>query len=946
MLDPKSLQRTFLPNLRRAFAQSSGREALRLVVVWVAFFTTTASGLLLWSVVQSTFIKQYGPDYFPYLYFYSSASALAGAFLYSLISNRLKKITIASSYNICALVLTLISWYLLKNANGSSDPSLYMKLYFTIAIVANTTFVILLSAQIWALLGDIFTGGQSKRIFPILSTAVTVGSVFGGLWMRFLAPRLGTENLLLVAAACMAITVPVLFATSRAYKKELAWKNIAAKSKDRNYTFKELFAYANQSKFFISLASIILMSFMLTRLFHFALAESVDAAYPTLDGYTSFMGLYVVIHSLISVIFEGFFLSKLYERVGLTRSMMITSDIVLLLTLGMFAMPIFMVVVATSLVREIVLSIQQNAINIMNNIVPDRFRSALDSFLNGYMPSFGTVLGSLLMLGINYFTDVNATIGLTVRVVSFAILLLLLIRSVVNYRLRREFFRLLEASLQNGDFKTKLRSIETLVEHKYLRRTGIDHLIDSLEDEAESLTVKKSILKVLGNIADPSTMRTVVKHLEHPSSDIRLAAAQALGGYRKIADQFFTASLTRFNAIRILRKMFRDDSHPKIRVAALDALIALQDEQAISTILEVLHRRDPHQIKECLYALRKFQDPSIIDELKPFLDDKDPALKNLAWVALWQFSWKQDYVTEQVGAGLKLMTAFGKANKATRERLRYAIKTVGDLKLEIFTREVKEFLNAPDEEIAFESAMTLAKLGQVDCRDIFIQAFKDNETAHIRRVRGLRDQYDPHPSISDMVEELCDQFVLQYPANLPVDESLDTVISSIPQSCIDKLLEVYRKAGDFKQANNLDSAKEWNVKARPFKTPINLVGEPERMGLYLIRLLTLGYSPKTLRHLPSNATSSGFWIVDAGEFKDRKNSALLSALSDRLVVIYDNSTDDSEYLRLNKILPLRRIIFRKRLAADDLAKAVLAYENQTEERPVIIKTPSRNPALA
>ena len=63
----------------------------------------------------------------------------------------------------------------------------------------------------WSFMSDIYSSGQSRRLFGLFGAGASIGAVLGPSIPVFLGGRLGVYNLLLVAALMLLLIVPIIF---------------------------------------------------------------------------------------------------------------------------------------------------------------------------------------------------------------------------------------------------------------------------------------------------------------------------------------------------------------------------------------------------------------------------------------------------------------------------------------------------------------------------------------------------------------------------------------------------------------------------------------------------------------------------------------------------------------------------------------------------------------
>jgi HEAT repeat protein len=589
-----------------------------------------------------------------------------------------------------------------------------------------------------------------------------------------------------------------------------------------------------------------LISWGLTRTFDFIFASAVDAQFPTEEAYIRFNGLYLIAYSIGSVAFDIWVLPKVIEKIGLVRSMVLTSNVVTVGAMGLLALPILPFVVGAYFLRDIVISLQDNSYQVMFGVIPERYRVRVDAFLSGYLSMIGGGLGSLLVIGVNWLIPAAFELHVALRVFTIVILLLLAGRYFLNFYLRNQFFALLEHNLREGDVRTKLRAVETLVEHKYHRRSGIGLLIDILKDDAEPLAMKENVIAVLGQIGDPTTLRVLFHQLRSPEPSIRLAAARAVATFPRVDKAFYDTAFSRFHAVQELRTLFSHEHDSLIRATALDALIHLQDADVVPFLLELLRSGDEKILEDCLYSLRLFHDPGIIDDARIFLYHPNPRLRELAIVALWQFSWERPMLQEFVDnlfSGARTHAQFQALNADQQRAFQIGIKTLGETHLAKEQTWLEEVVAWPEPAIQLEAALALARLGSLAGAAVIKTALHGGEAAKVEAIR--RRATDPTvPRVArQTLAEMLEHTFLAFPSDSVSTEPLNAHIPSIPQASLEQLRELYVAAGEHTELTKIQHFLTRGKQPIATRGKV-VVYEPNAAlrQMYQIALLAQGYA--------------------------------------------------------------------------------------------------------
>jgi AAA family ATP:ADP antiporter len=173
--------------------------------------SVVASGLLFFLIltaimalrpVREAMGLEHGLKQLRRLFFVTVAATLllAPAFGY-LVSRLPRRQFLAVSFRVCSLVLVgffLMRVLLPQHIGGTSGAVYY---------VYHSVFNLFVVSVFWALMADLFSLAESKRLFPAIAVGGTLGAVAGPVISGRLAPRLGVASLFLVAAGLLEAAV-------------------------------------------------------------------------------------------------------------------------------------------------------------------------------------------------------------------------------------------------------------------------------------------------------------------------------------------------------------------------------------------------------------------------------------------------------------------------------------------------------------------------------------------------------------------------------------------------------------------------------------------------------------------------------------------------------------------------------------------------------------------
>ncbi len=168
------------------------------LLAWVTAIqlVMSASSIMINNVAQATFLKRFGVHALPAVFLGEALITFFVAGLVSMLMERYRSLRVFSGL----LIFYGVSAGLLRTLFGTDAHWVYPALY-----ILKTQAVSILPILYWDILGDLFTTQQSKRLYTLVTAGGVVGTAAGSLLTRNVAGWIGTENILLLFTAGMAL---------------------------------------------------------------------------------------------------------------------------------------------------------------------------------------------------------------------------------------------------------------------------------------------------------------------------------------------------------------------------------------------------------------------------------------------------------------------------------------------------------------------------------------------------------------------------------------------------------------------------------------------------------------------------------------------------------------------------------------------------------------------
>ncbi|MDK1028474.1 MAG: hypothetical protein QGD96_03975 [Anaerolineae bacterium] len=247
----------------------------------------------------------------------------------------------------------------------------------------------------WILINDIFDPGQGRRLIPVIGTFAFLGAIVGlGIAHLDVTVNFGTTNLLLFNAGLFVLAWLLVVTVLRKAKIRQSSANMASFSEALSGGWE--FIRAVPSFRFLSIG-MFAAGVSLTVLLYDVLS---DASLELGAGFQSFFALYSLAIAVSSVLIQ-FMSGKIIEKWGLKNSFLFLPFSMLIGSLVTFFVPGYWgSAAAQGVARVTVQTVDQSSRKAYQALVPDGKRGRVSIFIDSYLPSIGTIFGSLITFGI------------------------------------------------------------------------------------------------------------------------------------------------------------------------------------------------------------------------------------------------------------------------------------------------------------------------------------------------------------------------------------------------------------------------------------------------------------------------------------------------------------------------------------------------------------------
>ena len=483
-------------------------EGRLVLLVGLLFLCIQAGQGLGDNAASALFFLRFGVNFLPYMYMLLGATTVILTTAYAAGLGRF-----ARSRFFQALLLGTVGLLAVERVALLKPFSLlYPVIWLTVSCIG-----MILGTFVWNVAGGVSDARQAKRLFPLYTSAGILGSVVGNFITGLVARWLGTENLLLLFAALLAIAYVLMRnivasyfpPSTRPSQRSSFWGDMrAGYDFVRGSELMRLIAYAS----------------VLFSVIYFAIAfpfnKVVTASFPDAASVAGYLGLFSGIATAVTFLVSLLIANRVYARLGIVNSVLIL-PLTYLLGFVVFASQYSLAGAVVARFSQLVIlqGVADAAWSGLFNVVPSQKRAQVLAFENGLPSQLGVALsGLMLILGERVLT--------TTQVFLLGIVVTLACGYLI-WRMRAAYGNALVDALKAGRLEVF---------------TGEGAAFRGLQNDAAAVQVLTAALKdprpttrrlaaeILGRMGTPLAAEAVSGAASDSDASVRAAALAALGG--------------------------------------------------------------------------------------------------------------------------------------------------------------------------------------------------------------------------------------------------------------------------------------------------------------------------------------------------------------------------------------------------------------------------------
>lgn len=632
----------FLTLIKKTFDIREGEFKISFYML-AYIFLIIASLLIIKPTVNALFLSELGVENLPTAFLIVAATAIISSYSYSraLAKFSLKKII---RFTLSISILLIIVLALLLRFDYLNKWALYF-FYVWVAIHA-----VLSASQFWVMANLVYNTREAKRLFGFIGSGAILGGILGGYLTSLLAPLIGNENVIFIAAIFLGVCI---FLLNKIWKARIIKLNTFKQKKRTGVREVKPITLIKNSKHLTYLAGIVGVSVIVAKLVDYLYSDFASATIQDPDELTSFFAFWFSTFNLVSLLIQLFFTQKVVGIWGVGFSLVLLPLGIFLGGALFFVIPELSVIIFIKAVDgTLKQSIHKSATELLSLPLSFDLKNKTKSFIDVVVDSIATgIAGFILIFAIK-------GLDLPTYFITSIILVLVIVWVYFITRVRKEYFQTFRENL------------------------------------AEIANVKiKETKASTKNVSVVAGMKSVFKLGSENQILYMLQKLQEINDKRFITDVEFLLN----------------HSSDKVKTVAIQSLYFLNSKSMVSQIPELLKSDNEDLIEATLAYLLLHAEKNEEIIFDSYLDHQKPLIAITALLCLARES--RDNYTLRTTYNLKSRIAVeidkSKNKEFDLERLKILLKIIGAANILEFHSILKEYLQHSDDEIV-ETAIAAA----------------------------------------------------------------------------------------------------------------------------------------------------------------------------------------------------------------------------------------------
>jgi ATP:ADP antiporter, AAA family len=556
----KKVAQTWQPFFRRVFDIRTG-ETSRALLMQLLIFLIITTLLIVKPTANALFISELGIDQLPIVFL---LVALIAVWVIRRYTKVLLRSTLAQIMQgtLALSALLLISFGIMLRLNLLSGGILYI-FYVFVAL-----FGLLTASQFWILANMVFNAREARRLFGFIGSGAIGGGIFGGYLTSWLAPVLGSENLLFCAAILLIGCLPIVSWVWRRHVTEYQNEPHRERAKQAAPPANSPWKLVRHSAHLSYLAAITGVSVLVAKLVDYQFSAVAAARIDDPDALAAFFGFWLSNLNVVSLIVQLFVTRQVMRSLGVGRALFFLPAGILVGSLLVLLTPqLWSAIILKINDGSLKQSINKASMELLALPIPRAIKNQTKTFIDVTIDSLATGLGGLILL------IVASLLNVPIRYISLITVLLIGFWGYFAWKVRGEYLKTFKQQMAQAAPTEKSNNGLELGDTSVLK--GLERVLWSGKDKQRIF-----VLKQLLEVKDLRFLEPVAALILHPNPEIRLGALKWL------------YLIPGEDLVKQVHPLIHDPDQ-RVKVIAFEYLILHDPAMAPARMHDFLHHEDP-----------------------------------------------------------------------------------------------------------------------------------------------------------------------------------------------------------------------------------------------------------------------------------------------------------------------------------------------------------------
>ncbi|MEE4311046.1 MAG: Npt1/Npt2 family nucleotide transporter [candidate division KSB1 bacterium] len=433
--------------LTKLFDIKRGEEE-KALLMFLNIFLIIASLLIVKPVRTSLFLNNIGIAELPYAFILVAISAAIVTHLYT------RWMRVVRLYNLIlyTTIFSIIALFIFRLflINGHHASLFYYIFYIWVAL-----FAAIQTSQFWLMANYVFNAREAKRLFGFVGAGAISGGIFGGYLTKFLAPVIGTANMLFFCIAFLMICILILVRIWRQYAGRTYAERIEREKRiEKRQLSDNVFRIILNSRHLLYLSGIIGVGVIVANMVDYQYSSIASQIIHDEDRLTAFLGFWLSNLSIASLIVQLLLTGRILKLFGVTASLFFLPVSILVGAVSILVMPALwsavLVKVSDGGFKQ---SINKAGLELLALPIPSKIKNRSKAFIDVFVDSLATGVGGILLV---LFTRY---VGFSVRYISIMIIVFIGVWLVLIKRIRTEYVNSFRLALEKGSIDLEKQTV-------------------------------------------------------------------------------------------------------------------------------------------------------------------------------------------------------------------------------------------------------------------------------------------------------------------------------------------------------------------------------------------------------------------------------------------------------------------------------------------------------